>query len=150
MLEGELWLLSLCPSGHGMRSPCRSFFSAPPCLSHSAAGSVHALVWPAQTLTPPEGNLQPPEGNLVLSSVQSLSCVRLRPRGLQHTRLPCPSPTPGACSNSCPLSQQCHPTISSSLEMEMATHSSVLAWRSTGTGEPGGLPSMWSHRVGHD
>ena len=36
------------------------------------------------------------------------------------------------------------------LEKEMATHSSVLAWRITGTGEPGGLPSMWSHRVGHD
>ncbi len=32
----------------------------------------------------------------------------------------------------------------------MATHSSVLAWRSPGTGEPGGLPSMGSHRVGHD
>ena len=32
----------------------------------------------------------------------------------------------------------------------MATHSSVLAWRIPGTGEPGGLPSMWSHRVGHD
>ena len=32
----------------------------------------------------------------------------------------------------------------------MATHSSVLAWRITGTGEPCGLPSMWSHRVGHD
>ena len=37
-----------------------------------------------------------------------------------------------------------------SLEKEMATHSSVLAWRIPGTGEPGGLPSMWSHRVGHD
>ena len=32
----------------------------------------------------------------------------------------------------------------------MATHSSVLAWRISGTGEPGGLPSMGSHRVGHD
>ena len=32
----------------------------------------------------------------------------------------------------------------------MATHSSVLAWRIPGTGEPGGLPSMKSHRVGHD
>ena len=39
----------------------------------------------------------------------------LRPRGLQHTRLPCPSPSPGACSNSCPLSQGCHPTILSSV-----------------------------------
>ena len=36
------------------------------------------------------------------------------------------------------------------LEKEMATHSSVLAWRIPGTAEPGGLPSMRSHRVGHD
>ena len=36
------------------------------------------------------------------------------------------------------------------LEKEMATHSSVLAWRILGTGKPGGLPSMGSHRVGHD
>ena len=35
-------------------------------------------------------------------------------RLLQHTRLPCPSPSPGVCSNSCPLSQWCHPIISSS------------------------------------
>ena len=39
----------------------------------------------------------------------------LRPHGLQHARLPCPSPTPRACSNSCPSSQWCHPTISSSV-----------------------------------
>ena len=36
----------------------------------------------------------------------------MRPHGLQHTWFPCPSPTPGAYSNSCPLSQWCHPTIS--------------------------------------
>ena len=36
------------------------------------------------------------------------------------------------------------------LEKEIATHSSVLAWRIPGTGEPGGLPSMGSHKVGHD
>ena len=36
------------------------------------------------------------------------------------------------------------------LEKKMATHCSVLAWRIPGTGEPGGLPSMGSHRVGHD
>ena len=36
------------------------------------------------------------------------------------------------------------------LEKEMATHSSVLAWRIPGTGESGGLPSMGSHRVGYD
>ena len=39
----------------------------------------------------------------------------LQPRGLQHARPPCPSPTPGDYPNSCPLSQWCHPTISSSL-----------------------------------
>ena len=36
------------------------------------------------------------------------------------------------------------------LEEEMVTHSSVLAWKIPGMGEPGGLPSMESHRVGHD
>ena len=39
----------------------------------------------------------------------------LQPHGLQHVRPPCPSPTPGACSNSCPLTQWCHATISSSV-----------------------------------
>ena len=42
-------------------------------------------------------------------------CLTLWPHGLQHARLPCPSPTPKACSNSCLLSQWCHPTISSSV-----------------------------------
>ena len=41
--------------------------------------------------------------------------ISLWPHGLQHTRPPCPSPTPGACSDSCPLSRWCHPTISSSV-----------------------------------
>ena len=40
--------------------------------------------------------------------------------------------------------------MSDLLEKEMAVHSSVLACRIPGMGEPGGLPSMWSHRVGHD
>ena len=43
------------------------------------------------------------------------SCLTLWPHGLQHTRLPCPSPTPRAYSNSCPLSRWCHPTVSSSV-----------------------------------
>ena len=38
----------------------------------------------------------------------------LQPHGLQHVRLPCPSPIPRVCSNSCPLTQGCHPTLSSS------------------------------------
>ena len=55
---------------------------------------------------------------LVSQSVQfshSVVSNTLRARGLQHARLPCPSPTPGACSHLCPLSQWCHPTISSSV-----------------------------------
>ena len=54
----------------------------------------------------------------LISSVQfSCSVVSdsLRPHALRHVRLPCPSPTPGAYSNSCPLSQWCHPTVSSSV-----------------------------------
>ena len=53
-----------------------------------------------------------------LSSVQFSSSVMsdsLWPHGLQHTRLPCPSPTPEACSNTCPSSRWCHPIISSSV-----------------------------------
>ena len=42
-------------------------------------------------------------------------CPTLQPHGLQHTRLLCPSKTPKPCSNSCPLSQWCNPTISSSV-----------------------------------
>ena len=53
-----------------------------------------------------------------ISSVQfshSVVSDSLRPHGLQHSRPPCPSPTPRACSNSCPWSWWCHPTISSSV-----------------------------------
>ena len=53
-----------------------------------------------------------------LSSVQLNHLVvsdSLWPQGLQHARLPCPSPTPGAYSNACSPSQWCHPTISSSI-----------------------------------
>ena len=60
------------------------------------------------------------EYNVVQGTVQvqfSHSVVSdfLQPHGLQHARPPCPSPTPGACSNSCPSSWWCHPTISSSV-----------------------------------
>ena len=48
-----------------------------------------------------------------ISSVAQ-SCLTLCNHGLKHARLPCPSPTPEACSNSCSLSWWCHPTISSS------------------------------------
>ena len=53
-------------------------------------------------------------GILQFSSVTQ-SCPTLWPHGLQNARLSCPSPTPGAYSNSCPLSRWCHPTISPSV-----------------------------------
>ena len=55
---------------------------------------------------------------LLESSVQfscSVASDCFWPHGLQHARPPCPSPTPGVCSDSCPLSWWCHPTISSSV-----------------------------------
>ena len=58
------------------------------------------------------------KGNIFGTSIQfSPSVVSncLRPHGLQHARPPCPSPTPGVYSKSCPLSRWCHPAISSSV-----------------------------------
>ena len=56
--------------------------------------------------------------DMYISSVQfsrSVMSNSLQPHRLQHTRPPCPSPTPGVYLNSCPLSQWCHPTITSSI-----------------------------------
>ena len=73
----------------------------------------------------------------------------LQPHGLQHIRLSCPSPSPGACSNSCPLSRWCHPTISSSV----VSFSSCLAERErererfiigTGFHDDGSWEATWS------
>ena len=63
------------------------------------------------------------------SSFQLLSCVwLLQPHGRQHARLPCPSPTPGACSNSRPLSRWCHPNISSSVVPFSCLQSFPTSW----------------------
>ena len=63
-----------------------------------------------------------------------------RPHGLQHARLPCPSPSPWACSNSCPLSQWCHPTISSSVISFFSCFQSFPASRS--------FPVSWLFKSG--
>ena len=55
------------------------------------------------------------ERNYKHSCLVAHLCPTLQPHGLQQARLPCPSPTPRDCSNSCPLSRLCHPTISSSV-----------------------------------
>ena len=69
------------------------------------------------------------------SSVQRLSRVQLSlwPHGLQHARPPCPSPTPGVYSNSCPSSQWCHLTISSSVipsppVLNLSQHQGLFQW----------------------
>ena len=81
------------------------------------------------------------QSNSLISSyiavVQSLSHVRLCwPHGLLHSRLPCPSPSPGACSNSSSLSRWCHPTIlssvipfSSCLQYFPALVSFLMSWK---------------------
>ena len=58
---------------------------------------------------------KPPQEHSSVQFSHSVMSDALRPYGLQHTRLPCPSPTPRVYSNSCPLSWWCHPTISSSV-----------------------------------
>ena len=60
----------------------------------------------------------------------------LQPHRLQHARLPCPSPKPGACLNSCSLSQWCHPTISSSVVLFSSCLQSFLA--------SGSFPMSWT------
>ena len=63
----------------------------------------------------------------IIVVVQSLSRVWLWPYELQHTRLPCPSPSPRVCSNSCPLSPWCHTTVSSSVVPFSSCSPSFLA-----------------------
>ena len=77
------------------------------------------------------------QNSLIIAVVQLLSRVWVfaTPRTAgQHTRLPCPSPTPRACSNSCPLSQLCHPTISCPLSspsppaFNLSQHQALFQW----------------------
>ena len=75
----------------------------------------------------------------------------LRHHALQHTRLPCPSLSPGACSNSCQLSQRCHPTIPSSvaifsscLQSFPASGSFPMSWFFESGGQHIGAPASAS------
>ena len=63
----------------------------------------------------PEHPCTSPGWRVTACCLVTQSCPTLRPHGLQHSRLPCPSPSCRTCSNSCPLSRWCHPTISSSV-----------------------------------
>ena len=108
----------LCPrdstgknTGMGWHSLLQGIFptqGSNPCL-------LCLLHWKVDSL--PVAPLTVREALTVESSSSSVAqlCLTLWLRGLQHVRLPCPSPTPGAYSNSCPLSQWCHPTLSFSV-----------------------------------
>ena len=71
-------------------------------------------------------------------------------RELVMDREACHAAVHGVAKSRTPLSDFTFTFNFHALEKEMATHSSVLAWRIPGTGEPRGLPSIGSHRVGHD
>ena len=79
---------------------------------------IHVNVWQNQYSIVKQNKVKikiKKKRNCSVQFSQSVMSDSLQPYGLQHSRLPCPSPTPGACSNSCPSSQWCHPTISSSV-----------------------------------
>ena len=73
---------------------------------------------------------------LQFSSVAQVMSNSLGPHGLQHVRLPCPSPIPRVCSNSCPSSRWCHPIVSSSVvpsppTFNLSQHHSRFQWVSS-------------------
>ena len=81
---------------------------------------------------------------------RSVMSSSLRPHGLQHARLPWPSPSPRACPDACPLSQWCHPTISSSvvtffcLQSFPASGSFLMSWLLTSGGQSIGVSASTS------
>ena len=87
----------------------------------------HVVLLPNQRLVTQSISLPPWWSRCWDSKELLFSCSvvsdSLRPRGLQHARLPCPSPSLGVCPNSCPLSRWCHPTISSSVTLFFCPHS---------------------------
>ena len=79
--------------------------------------------------------------------VGSLMSDSLQPHGLQQARLPCPSPTPRACTNSCPSIQWCHPTISSSiipLSSFFQSFPALVSFIWSQLGEGSGTPLQYS------
>ena len=101
------------------------------CVRIQPIVTISSVAWPSSPLSPSSPNMHTLDyeflkgmdslGAIFVSwrlnfVVVSLSCVRFFvTHGLQHARLLCPSPSPRVCSNSCPLSQRCHPIISSSV-----------------------------------
>ena len=98
-------------SAHGFRAALRNETDSW-CFSHEDPEGLFSVCF----------SLSPPAMKVSFCDVLSCCCSfakvvsdSLQPHGLQHTRLPCRLPSPGVCSNLCPLSQWCHPTILSSV-----------------------------------
>ena len=85
-------------------------------ISKFCSGVKNYTIWFTKIMAATSCNIySSPYSRFSVQFSQSVVSDSLWPQELQHTRLPCPSPTPRACSNSCPLSRWCHPTISSSV-----------------------------------
>ena len=111
-VKGESEVVQSCPTLHDPMD------CSPPGSSIRGIFQAKVLEWGAIAFSRnsyKEMQLMAPKPFFFFSVQFSCSVVSdsLRAHGLQHARPPCPLPTPGACSNSCPLSQWCHPTISS-------------------------------------
>ena len=95
-------------------------------------------------------NIFPVHQFLLLLFSRSIMFNSLWPHGLQHARLPCPSPSSRACSNSCPLSRWCHPTISSSVipfscpQSFPASGSFLMSWLFASGGQNTGISASVS------
>ena len=117
------------------------------------AWMLGSLQWPRKWWSPSSTSSSLSASPLLTECPSCLECCSvpfshsvvsdsLQPYGLQHARLPCPSPTPGACSNSCPSSRWCHPTISSSvfplsscLQSFPASGPFLMSWLFTSRGQ---------------
>ena len=117
------WLLSTLSTSKWLSLPSPPPHSAPlVAASHAVSLPVHLAPGGPFLICSPK---QSPHGGPTLAVAGGLkhrniavvvqACLTLQPHGLQHARLPCPSPPPGACSNSCPLTSWCHSTVSSSV-----------------------------------
>ena len=118
---------------------------APTCLKRSPVSPITSSSPTTHSGTPPPAMGLPPSPPRAV-----LAHPSFRPGGLRALdAVPSPSWKPPPALASWFLALFCG-LLGLPLEKEMAAHSSVLAWRIPGTAEPGGLPSMGSHRVGHD
>ena len=112
-----------------------------------AIGPVPFLHCTTSSAKPQQNNKAPS----VSRFSHSLMPDSFRPCGLQHTRPPCPSPTPRACSNSCPLSRWCHPAVSSSVvpsppAFTLSQHQGLFQWVSSLHQVAKGLEFQFQHQ----